>query len=135
MRSPPSVIMSSLVGSASQARGAVVVIDVFRAFTTAAIALRNGAEAIVMVEDLETALTLRNRGVGSRCTRRWPGRRVLSLLGAGSVQCLGQDAVARGLMWLHQRTPVRGPRASGHAGPGHGGGRGICAVVGCLVHG
>lgn len=67
MRSPPSVIMSSLVGSASQARGAVVVIDVFRAFTTAAIALRNGAEAIVMVEDLDTALTLRNRGVGSRC--------------------------------------------------------------------
>ncbi len=48
MRSPPSVIMSSLVGSASQARGAVVVIDIFRAFTTAAIALRNGAEAIVI---------------------------------------------------------------------------------------
>jgi 2-phosphosulfolactate phosphatase len=44
-----------------------VVIDVFRAFTTAAVAFANGAEAIVMVDEVATALALRDQGVGRRC--------------------------------------------------------------------
>jgi 2-phosphosulfolactate phosphatase len=71
----PRITITSLAVSASQARGAVVIIDVFRAFTTAAIALRNGAEAIVMVGDLDTALALRDRGVGSRCIGERRGQR------------------------------------------------------------
>jgi 2-phosphosulfolactate phosphatase len=71
----PRVTISSLAASAHQARGAVVIIDVFRAFTTAAIALRNGAEAIVMVGDLGTALALRDQGVGSRCIGERRGQR------------------------------------------------------------
>lgn len=47
--------------------GAVVVIDVFRAFTTAAVALSRGARAIVMVDELDRALELRERGVGCYC--------------------------------------------------------------------
>lgn len=60
-------MIDSLASSAAQARGAVVIIDVFRAFTTAAIALSNGAEAIVMVDDITSALSLRQRGVGRVC--------------------------------------------------------------------
>lgn len=61
------IVIDSLTSSASHARGAVVIIDVFRAFTTAAVALSNGAEAIVMVADVAAALALRERGVGKVC--------------------------------------------------------------------
>ncbi|MBI1407634.1 MAG: 2-phosphosulfolactate phosphatase [Caulobacter sp.] len=44
-----------------------VIIDVFRAFTTAAVALSNGAERIVMVGDLDEALALRESGLGRYC--------------------------------------------------------------------
>ncbi|MCI3135289.1 2-phosphosulfolactate phosphatase [Phenylobacterium aquaticum] len=67
MPTPPTIVIESLTASAGRARGAVVIIDVFRAFTTAAVALANGAEAIVMVDDLDTALALRDRGVGRIC--------------------------------------------------------------------
>jgi 2-phosphosulfolactate phosphatase len=75
MASAPYVTIGSLAASAAHARGAVVAIDVFRAFTTAAVALRNGAEAIVMVGDLETALKLRAQDVGSRCIGERGGER------------------------------------------------------------
>lgn len=63
----PTIRIESLTPAAAQARGAVVIIDVFRAFTTAAVALSNGAEAIVMADDVEAALALRERGVGRLC--------------------------------------------------------------------
>ena len=50
------VIVGSLEQAARGATGTAVVIDVFRAFTTAAVALVNGAEKIVMVGDLDQAL-------------------------------------------------------------------------------
>ena len=49
----------SLLEGARRATGSVVVIDVFRAFTTAAVALANGASNIVMVSTVEEALALR----------------------------------------------------------------------------
>jgi 2-phosphosulfolactate phosphatase len=45
----------------------VVVIDVFRAFTTAAVALARGADAIVIVGDVDEAKHLRSRGLGQFC--------------------------------------------------------------------
>lgn len=47
--------------------GAVAIIDVFRAFTTAAVALANGASKIVMVGTVEGALALRDAGIGHVC--------------------------------------------------------------------
>jgi len=44
-----------------------VIIDVFRAFTTAAIALSRGARRIIMVDTLDKALALRSSGVGDYC--------------------------------------------------------------------
>ncbi len=70
---PTSVLRSSDVsigsfeGAARDAKGVVVIIDVFRAFTTAAVALANGASRIVMVDDLDKARALRAESIGRYC--------------------------------------------------------------------
>ena len=47
--------LGSLVRDAQEALGIVIVIDVFRAFTTAAIAFENGAKDITLVAEVEEA--------------------------------------------------------------------------------
>jgi 2-phosphosulfolactate phosphatase len=47
---------------------------VFRAFTTAAVALANGASRIVMVRTVEDALALREAGIGQICMGEVQGR-------------------------------------------------------------
>ncbi len=69
------VTVGSFAAAARAATGVAVVIDVFRAFTTAAVALANGAQRIVMVDDLEQALALRAQGLGSRCMGERSGLR------------------------------------------------------------
>ena len=56
--------LGSLVRDAREAAGTVIVIDVFRAFTTAAIAFANGAREITLVAEAEDALALYRSGVG-----------------------------------------------------------------------
>ena len=56
--------LGSLVRDAREAEGTVIIIDVFRAFTTAAIAFHRGADHIVLVAEIEEALALRDRGIG-----------------------------------------------------------------------
>ena len=57
----------SLIRDAEEAEGTVVVIDVYRAFTTAGIAFSRGAEKIIMVAKVEEAIELRNRGLADLC--------------------------------------------------------------------
>ncbi len=59
--------IGSLLEGAQQAEGAVAVIDVFRAFTTAAVAFANGASKITMVGSVDEALALRAAGIGQIC--------------------------------------------------------------------
>ena len=59
--------IGSLLRGAQEARGTAIIIDVFRAFTTAAIAFSKGVEKIVLVAEVEEALELRIRGVGQLC--------------------------------------------------------------------
>lgn len=59
--------LASLQSGAAAAEGTVVIIDVFRAFTTAAIAFMHGARRIIMVETPEQALVLREQGRGALC--------------------------------------------------------------------
>jgi 2-phosphosulfolactate phosphatase len=66
--------IGSLLEGATQATGTVAIIDVFRAFTTAAVALANGAAQIVMVSTTEEALSLRDRGIGQVCIGEVDGR-------------------------------------------------------------
>ena len=67
--------VTSLVRGAREASGTVVIIDVFRAFTTAAVAFSRGAERIVMVAEVDEALELRRRGVGELCMGEVGGMR------------------------------------------------------------
>ena len=59
--------IGSLLRGAQEAEGTAIVIDVYRAFTTAAIAFSRGVEKIVLVAEVEEALELRNRGLGDLC--------------------------------------------------------------------
>jgi 2-phosphosulfolactate phosphatase len=68
------ISIDSLLGGAKRATGTVAVIDVFRAFTTAAVALANGAASIVMVRTIDEALALRDAGIGQICMGEVQGR-------------------------------------------------------------
>jgi 2-phosphosulfolactate phosphatase len=68
------ISIHSLLEGARRATGTVAVIDVFRAFTTAAVALANGASSIVMVRTVEEALALRDAGIGQICMGEVQGR-------------------------------------------------------------
>lgn len=68
----------SLVGGAEKAEGLTVIIDVFRAFTTAAYVMANGAAKIHPVESVEEAFKLKNKNpswvlMGERGGERIPG--------------------------------------------------------------
>jgi len=64
------ISIHSLLEGATHATGTVAVIDVFRAFTSAAVALANGASKIVMVRTVDEALALREAGKGQICLAR-----------------------------------------------------------------
>ena len=57
----------SLLEGARQAEGTVVIVDVFRAFTTASLALDRGVEKIIFVADPDEALALREAGKADIC--------------------------------------------------------------------
>ncbi|MFL5279705.1 MAG: 2-phosphosulfolactate phosphatase, partial [Rhodopila sp.] len=69
------IVLESLLSGAEKATGSVAVIDVFRAFTTAAVALANGATHIIMVGSVEEALTLRDSGAAQVCMGEVRGRK------------------------------------------------------------
>ena len=67
--------LGSLVEGARQAEGTVIIVDVFRAFTTAAIAFDRGATSILLVAEVEEALDLRRQGVGDLAMGEVDGKR------------------------------------------------------------
>ena len=59
--------LDSLIEGARSAEGTVIAVDVFRAFTTAAVAFTRGAEKIILVAEVEDALEMRRQGLGKLC--------------------------------------------------------------------
>lgn len=59
--------IESLKEGAARARGTAAIVDVFRAFTTAAVAFARGAAKIVIVPEPAEALRLRAEGLGDLC--------------------------------------------------------------------
>lgn len=59
--------IESLLEGARRARGTVVIVDVFRAFTTAAVAFSRGARRIIMVAEPPEALALKACRLGDLC--------------------------------------------------------------------
>ena len=58
------ITVSSLIEGARSASGITVIIDVFRCFTTEAIAFEKGAKKIILVAEIEEAFDLKADGVG-----------------------------------------------------------------------
>jgi len=67
--------LGSQVRDAREAEGTVIIIDVFRAFTTAAIAFDRGVREITLVAEAEDALALHKRGVGDLLMGEVDGKR------------------------------------------------------------
>lgn len=67
--------MGSLVRDAREATGTAIVIDVFRAFTTAAIAFDRGATQITLVAEAQDALELYRSGIGDLLMGEVDGKR------------------------------------------------------------
>jgi len=65
----------SLLDGARSARGATVVIDVYRAMTSAAVILAGGARELLFVTDVAAALALRARGRADLCAGEIDGKR------------------------------------------------------------
>lgn len=66
----------SLLEGARRAAGTVVIIDVYRAFTTAAVALQRGAARLLLVDSPEAAFKLRREGRGELCLGEVSGIKV-----------------------------------------------------------
>ena len=58
------ISLGSLKKGAEEAQGTAIIIDVFRAFTTAAIAFEHGAKEIILFAEPDDALALHRKGVG-----------------------------------------------------------------------
>lgn len=69
------IVIDSLLEGARRAKGVVIIIDVFRAYTTAAVALSKGAEKIILVAEVDEAIALRNDGAGDMCVGEVGGMR------------------------------------------------------------
>ena len=67
--------MGSLTRDAQDAAGTAIIIDVFRAFTTAAIAFARGATQITLVAEADDALQLHRGGVGDLLMGEVDGKR------------------------------------------------------------
>lgn len=86
--------IASLQSGAAEAVGTAVVIDVFRAFTTAAVALSRGARQIIMVDNLDEALALRRAGHGEYCLGERNGAKPVEFDFGNSPAELERAAVA-----------------------------------------
>jgi 2-phosphosulfolactate phosphatase len=108
--------IGSLLEGAAGARGAVAVIDVFRAFTTAAVVLANGAARVIMVGSVDEALALRQRGIGQVCMGEVHGLKPAAFdFGNSPLEVSGVDFTGRTIV---QRTSAGTQgivAAAGHA--------------------
>ena len=95
------VVIDSFVDAARAATGTAIIIDVFRAFTTAAVVLANGAEKVIMVATVEEAQDLLAAGAGSVLMGEVRGRRPLgfdignSPFEAATADVAGQTIIQR----------------------------------------
>ena len=88
--------MGSLLQGAQQAEGTAIIIDVFRCFTTAAVALSKGVEKIVLVSEIDEALRLRDDGVGDLCMGEVSGKMPTGFDFGNSPYEISQQADIRG---------------------------------------
>ncbi len=113
--------LGSLLTGAQEAEGTVVIIDVYRAFTTASVAFLKGAEKIVLVAEVEEALCLKERGVGTLCMGEVEGKRPEGFdLGNSPFELCRADVSGKTLI-QSTRAGTVGVQAAAKAGRIYGG--------------
>ncbi|MCK6447106.1 MAG: 2-phosphosulfolactate phosphatase [Planctomycetes bacterium] len=106
------------LAAARDARGSVVVIDVLRAFTTAAFAFARGAKEIVLVETAEEALALRAEDPRRILVGEVQGRPIPGFDFGNSPEALdrlGRDGLAGRTLVLRSSSGTQGVARSVHA--------------------
>lgn len=98
------VRIDSLLAGAKKAEGIVVIIDVYRAFTTAAVALHRGAERLVLTSEVDEALLLKRQKVGDCCIGEVGGTKPADFDFGNSPYDIGREDMTG-------RTPILSTRA------------------------
>ena len=105
----------SLLEGARRAAGTVVIIDVYRAFTTAAVALQHGAASILLVDTPEAAFKLRREDRGDLCMGEVSGIKVPGFDFGNSPFELSQAGVHGQTLIQSTSAGTRGVVAAGRA--------------------
>ena len=113
--------IGSLLRGAQEAEGTTIIIDVYRAFTTAAIAFSRGVEKIILVAEVEEALELRSRGLGDLCMGEVAGIRPEGFDFGNSPFELSQAEVSGKTLIQSTRAGTVGVGAAQKAGQIYGG--------------
>lgn len=113
--------LGSLLRGAQEAEGTVIIIDVFRCFTTAAVAFSRGAEKIIMVAEIEEALELYRQGAGEICMGEVSGLRPEGFHFGNSPYDLSQADVDGKTIIQSTRAGTVGVSAATNAGQIYGG--------------
>ena len=96
--------IDSLLAGAKRAKGTVVIIDVYRAFTTASVVLMRGADRIVLTADIDDALMLYRQKVGEPTIGEVGGKKPEGFDYGNSPHGLSE-------IDLHGKTPILSTRA------------------------
>lgn len=107
--------IESLLTGAKKAEGIVVIIDVFRAFTTAAVALERGAERLLLTAEIDDAYMLRKRREGDLCVGEVDGKRPEDFDFGNSPYELSQADIRGKTLILSTRAGTVGANAAWHA--------------------
>ncbi len=107
--------IDSLLAGAKKAEGVVVIIDVFRAFTTAAVALSRGAERLILTTEIDDAYMLRKRKEAYYCVGEVDGKKPEDFDFGNSPFEIEQADVAGKTLVLSTRAGTVGANAAWHA--------------------
>jgi 2-phosphosulfolactate phosphatase len=107
--------LTSLLDGAKEAEGTVVIVDVYRAFTTAAVALARGVKKIVYVAEVAEALKARQAGLGDFCAGEVDGKKPAGFDFGNSPYELSCADVGGKTMILSTRAGVNGAAAAAKA--------------------
>ena len=127
------VIVESLLEGARRSTGVVIIVDVLRAYTTAAVALSGGAEKIVLVAEVEEALALRNAGVGEVCMGEVGGMRPEGFDFGNSPSQLGRADVRGKTIIQSTRAGTVGMAAATRADHLYGGSFAVATATASVV--
>jgi 2-phosphosulfolactate phosphatase len=118
------IVVASLLPAAAEAAGTVVIVDVYRAFTTAAVAFARGAKKIVFVAEAADAIAAKKAGRGDFTAGEVDGRKPAGFDFGNSPYELACADIAGKTMILSTRAGVVGAASATKAERLYG-----CALV------